>query len=330
MHSIFLAFILFFFTLPLFGAYHHRFALEGDFILWKRSKGFDTTLVKAEDRLLNLNPDVIEPLDLSNNLGRPLLRSRALVKDMNSDPGLRVSAKLFYSPRATWTLSYVGLLNWKGEDQINYLETLTLPMLIERARFDYRYADQAKAIYNSDFYTIDLTYLRHVTPRYIDHFSVSWMIGVRFIDLDEKIQLYFTKKNRTSRYQVKTFSRAFGPLFGGNFEYNPYSFLTWGLAGNLGCFVNHGNKKTVAYDLNNTILVSNDSRNGTNFAYFAQMYPFIEYRFEKFFTLRAGYEVLYMGRVVLANRQFSGPKDHLDHEGNLVYHGLFAGIQFNF
>lgn len=336
-------------SLPAFGAvqgaYHHRFALEGDFLLWKRAKSLHKSLVQAAGGppivlipnpggggLIPIIPQIDFPSGCAKEVGKTLIDSQDLVKDMHFQPGVRISAKLFYNIHSTWVLSYTGFLNWKGQDKIHCPMNLNLPGQLGQESKDYHYADRASAIYRSDFYTVDLTYWRHVTPRYTDHFSVSWMIGLRFFDLDEKIKLHFTKHHQTSSYRVKTYNRAFGPFFGGDIEYNPYRFLTWGLAGNIGGVFNRGKQKTLMRDDDNTMVVRDYDPSGSNFGYFAYIYPFIEFPFVKFFTFRIGYEMLFIGRVALADHQFDfhGTGDKLNHEGNIIYHGLFAGMQFNF
>lgn len=335
MRFLFLSIFFLSVTLPSFaavqGAHHHRFALEGDFLLWRRTKSLSKSLAKAAGGPLTFNP-VLEPPNCAKLPGTTLVQSRQLVNDMSFEPGVRLSAKLFYSIYSTWVLSYTGFLNWKGEKQRHCPENLNLPGELGQNSIDYHYADRVRAIYLSDFYSVDLTYWRHVTPRYTDHFSVSWMIGLRFFDIDEKLKLFYTKSLSTSSYRVKTLSRAFGPFFGGGIEYNPYHFLTWGLAGNIGGLFNRGKQDTFMRDNNNTIVVRDFTPSGSNFAYFVHIYPFIELRFVKFFTFRVGYDMLYIGRVALADHQFvfHGSGNSLNHEGNVIYHGLFAGIQFNF
>lgn len=346
MRFYFLCFVFFSVSLPVFGkiqgAYHHHFALEGDFVFWRRAKSLSKSLVQAAGgpTLTPLVPSgssmplipISQSLNCAKEPGKTLLQSSQLVNDMYFDPAFRISAKLFYNTHSTWIVSYTGLFNWKGEGKVHCSENLNLPGALGLNSFDYHYADRAVAVYRSEFYTVDLTYWRHVTPRYTDHFSVSWMIGLRFIDLDEVLKLYFTKRDNTSRYRVKTFNRAFGPFFGGDFEYNPYSFLTWGLVGNIGGLANRSEQSTLMLDLNNTIVVRDCDPSGTNFAYFTYIYPFIEFRFVKFFTVRVGYEMLYIGRVTLADHQlvYHGSGSKLNNEGNIIYHGLFAGVQFNF
>jgi len=341
MRIIFLCLALLSASLPAFGAvkgaYHHRFALEGDFLLWRLAKSAGKSLVEAAggppNELIPINGLIpLTPSKCAKEPGKTLISSRNLVNDMHFEPGVRISAKLFYSIHSTWVLSYTGFLNWKGQDKIHCHRNLNLPGELGQNSKDYHYADRARAIYLSDFYTVDLTYWRHVTPRYTDHFSVSWMIGLRFFDIDEKIKLYFTKRHRTSSYRVKTYDRAFGPFFGGSIEYNPYRFLTWGIAGNIGGVFNRGKQKTLMRDDNNTVVVRDVDPSGSNFGYFAYVYPFIEFPFVKFFTFRIGYDMLYIGRVALADDQlvFHGTGNHLNHDGNIIYHGLFAGMQFNF
>jgi len=322
-------------SLPAFaaskGAYHHHFALEGEYLLWRRAKSLSKPLAKAAGGPISTNPSPI-PSECAKEVGKPLLRSSQLVHDMHFDAGVRVSAKLFYSIYSTWALTYTGGFHWKGEEKRHCPENLDLPGTLGQTSVDYHYADRVQGVYNSDFYTIDLSYFYHMTPRYADYFSVSWMIGLRFLDLDEKLKLYYTKGNDTSRYRVKTFNRALGPFFGGVFECNPYRFLTWGLAGNVGGLFNRGKQDTLMLDQNDTEVVRDYNPSGSNFAYFAHLYPYFELRPVKFFTFRFGYEMLYIGRMALADHQlnFNATGNHLNHDGNVIYHGLFAGIQFNF
>ena len=335
MRFVFLCAFFLSFTLPSFaavrGAHDHKFAVEGDFLLWRRAKTRSKSLAKAAAGPITFNP-VLEPPKCAKEFGKTLLHSRQLVNDMHFEPGARISAKLFYDIHSTWVLSYTGFLNWEGNKKLHCPENLDLPGPLGQNSVDYHYASRVEAIYLSDFYTVDLTYWRHVTPRYTDHFSVSWMIGLRFIDIEEKLKLYFTRSRRTSSYRVKTYDRAFGPFFGGDIEYNPYYFLTWGLAGNIGGLFNRGKQDTLMRDRDNTVVVRDFTPSGSNFAYFVHIYPFVEYRFVKFFTFRVGYDMLYIGRVVLADHQFifEGSGKRLEHEGTVIYHGLFAGIQFNF
>lgn len=344
--SIFLPFVLFFGEIE--GVHHHYFALEGDCLYWKREKSRGQTLTKAAGGPLTIKP-ILEPSECAKEVGKSLMNSRNLVDEMGFNPGARISAKLFYSPQSTWVLSYTGFFHWEGVDKIHCPENLDLPGMIGRNLVDYHYADRVEAIYFSDFYTVDLTYWRHVTPRYIDHFSVSWMIGLRFIDIDERFKLYYDHSIRfirirdftfyfrgsttTSSYDIKTLDRAFGPFFGGDIECNAYSFLTWGVAGNIGALFNRGEQTTLLRDEDNTVIIRDFSASSSNFGYFCYIYPFIEFHFVKFFTFRIGYDMLYIGRVVLADHQFflnQHGGNRLDHDGNIVYHGLFAGIQFNF
>ena len=123
----------------------------------------------------------------------------------------------------------------------------------------------------------------HVTPRYTDHFSVSGIIGLRYFDIDEKIKMYFTKPfdeiPQTSRYRIRDRKHlTFGLQLGGDIECNPYQFLTWGLVVKGGGLFNRDRQRTLMLDKGNTIVHRNIDKSGFNFAYFAQVFPFIELR----------------------------------------------------
>lgn len=327
-------FLFFFFPLSLFaaveGTYHHYFALEGDFVLLRRANSAHKSLVVAAGG--PISPDITPDPHCAKEPGKKMIGSNKLVNDMHFDPGLSVALKIFYGLRSTWEMRYTGLFNWMGKKKISCVQNLRIPGPFANQTIDYNYADHAKTEYRSDFYNAELNYWRHVTPRHTDFFSFSWIAGLRFFNIDEKLKLYFTRVTSTSRYRVRTNSRAFGPQIGFNLEYNPYRFLTWGLTMKGGGLFDRGKQKTLMLDNNNSTVLKDHDPSGSNFAYFFQMYPFFEFRPVKFFSFFLNYQALYIGGVVVADKQiiFHDSGDDLNNGGHIIYHGLTFGMQFNF
>lgn len=313
------------------GAYHNHFAVELDYVLMRRANSMNKHLVSAAGGPLTL-PVSAEPPECAKELGKVLIDTRDMVHDMHFNGGFSAAVKIFPSIYSTWEARYLGGLAWKGQDSMRCPENLNLDGILAFETRDYNYADRVKAVYLSKMYSYELNYWHHVTPRYTDHFSVSWMAGFRFFDVNEKIKMYFTKRDRTSRYRIRTEDTLFGLQLGGDFEYNPYHFLTWGLVAKVGGYFNRDKQKTLMLDNNNRRVVRDYDRSGSNFAYSAQVFPFIELRPTKHFFIILNYQVLYIGNIATAseNLVFHGDGNVLEHGGHIIYHGATAGIQFNF
>ena len=313
------------------GIHDHFFAVEGDYVLLRRAKSLSKSLVQAAGGPLTVSLNRL-PVKCRKEPGKTLISSRDLVNNMHFDPGIRVSLKLFFGIHSTLALTYTGGFHWLGQETISCMQNLNLPGDLGKKSIDYHFANRAKTVYRSAFYITDLSYIKHVTPRYADHFSVSLIASLNFLQIDEKLNLYFSRNSQTSRFRVKTFNRTFGPSIGGILEYNPSYFSLWGLNSQLGGLVNRGKQKTLMLDQGNTSVTIDAASSGTNFAYFFKIYPYIEFRFVKFFNFKVSYEVLYIGRVALADHQlrYRGGHYFLNHNGNVIYHGLYAALQFNF
>ncbi len=313
------------------GAYHNHFALEGDYVLLRRANSHNKHLVAAAGGPINF-PALLEPPECAKEAGKGLIETKDLIHDMHFDSGFSLAVKVFPTIWSTWEARYLGGLAWQGKKIRNCLENLNLDGNVADGTQDFQFASHAKAIYNSNMYTYQLNYWHHLTPRYTDHFSVSWLAGFRMFSIDEKIKIYFQKEQRTSRYRVKTENDAFGLQLGGDLEYNPYRFLTWGLVVKVGGMFNRDKQKTKMFDDNNTVEIRDIDRSGSNFAYMAEVYPFIELRPTKHFFININYRVLYVGNVATADQNIvlHGSGSILNHDGHIIYHGLTGGLQFNF
>lgn len=312
-------------------AYHSHFALEGDYVFLKRENSFNRHLAVAAGGPIHF-PASLQPPECAKEVGKSLLSTKDLVHDMNFDSGFSLALKIFQSLKTTWEVRYLGGLAWEGKKSLRCLENLDLPGPIRHKTRDFSFANEVRALYDSNMYSWQGNFWRHITPRYTDQFSVSWLAGFRMFNIGEEIKLYFYKDDRSSRYRIKTEDQAFGLQLGGDIEYNPYPFLTWGLVAKIGGMFNRAKQKTNLFDDNNTIKIQGVDRGGSNFSYMGEVYPFIELRPTKHFFFHINYRVIYIGAIATADRNISlhGSGSVLDHDGYIIYHGLTGGMQFNF
>ncbi len=307
------------------GSYDNYFALEADYVLLRRANSHNKHLVSAAGVFTGtLGCDKLE--------GKAFIETKDLIHDMGFNSGFSAAVKAFPSIWSTWELRYTGGFNWKGQKNKSCPGNLNLDGSLAFETVDYQFADRVKSRLRSDMYTPEFNFWRHMTPRYLDHFSVSWMAGLRYFRIDEKLKLFFTKNNQTSRYRLKTDDKSFGLQLGGMLEYNPYHFLTWGVAVKVGGLYNRGRVQTLMEDEGNTVTIRDQDRSGSNFAYMAQIYPYLEIRPTRHFFFNINYQVLYVGNVVTADRnvRFHGTHSIFNHHGHILYHGFTGGLQFNF
>ncbi|MCB1107362.1 MAG: hypothetical protein KDK76_04620 [Chlamydiia bacterium] len=318
------------------GAYYNHFAIELDYVFMRRSNSHNKHMVAAAAGPPDALPIADVPVDCRKALGAPLMESRDLIHDMHFNTGFSAALKIFPSIRSTWEGRYLGGLSWRGQRARNCFANMNIDGNITQSTVDYHFASRVKSVYLSKLYTYELNYWHHVTPRYTDHFSASWIVGLRHFDIDEKVKMYFTRAfpfgPQTSRYRLRTENNAFGLQLGGCLEYNPYHFLSWGLVAKIGGLFNRDKLRTLMLDNGNTVVVRDVDKSGSNFGYMAQVYPFLELRPTKHFFIVVNYQALYVGRVATADRNmiFHGDFALLNHDGHIIYHGGAGGIQFNF
>lgn len=300
---------------------HHVFALEGDVVLLRRANASHDDLV-------------VDQLKPNTQIERKsLMASNTLVDKMRYDLGVSAAAKLFATIYSTWELRFTGPFNWKGTDKVSSLNNgLRIPGPFAKQTYDYIFARKVRGKYISNFWNTEFNYWRHTTPRFYDFFSVSCIAGLRFFQVHEKLNLGYTREDSTSYYKVRTKNWSFGPQVGFDIEYNPYRLFTWGLVLKVGGLFNRGTGTSRMTDFNNTVTILKIDASESNFAYFVQAYPFFEFRPLKFFSLFANYQALYLGAIVTSYKQvrFHVSNNNLNHGGDIIYHGLTTGVQFNF
>lgn len=313
------------------GAHNNHIAFEGDYVLLRRANSHNKHLASAAGGPVHFPITLLEP-GCAKEVGKAFIETKDLIHDMHFDSAFSLAVKIFPTIYSTWEARYLGGLAWTGQKSKRCLENINLDGNIADHTRDYHYASRVKAVYLSSMYTYELNYWHHITPRYTDHFSVSWLAGFRHFNIDEKIKMYFHKDERTSRYRAKVYNDSFGLQLGGDIEYNPYRFLTWGLVVKVGGLFNRDKNKTKMLDDNNTVEIRNFDKSGSNFAYCAEIFPFIELRPTKHFYFNINYRVLYVGAIATADRNIvlHGTGQILDHDGHIIYHGLTGGMQFNF
>jgi len=204
-----------------------------------------------------------------------------------------------------------------------------------------------------------LNYWRHFTPRRGDYFSVSGIIGFRYMQLNEKFNLAFYKGDDVSHYRIRTWDHLYCAQFGLDLMVNPTVCIAWEFVAKVGPVLNHSEQRTFLGDNNDTTVLRDFRKKKFNAALFADVEGILTFQWTANVNLHAGYKVIYLNGVVLAPEQIdkeTSSSDHPEerehdeeemcpvpvtepsfhtrkrvHDGGVIYiHGLTAGINFGF
>ena len=233
-----------------------------------------------------------------------------LVNAIHPEWGLTAAVKIFPSQKTTVELRYLGKLSWHSEkDELNFIQK-------EDAHLTHR----VQCLYDSRFGNGECNAWHHITPRFVDYFSVSSMIGIRLFKVSDRIQIHF---DTDPSYQIETNNFSLGLQIGGDMQCHPYPFLTLGILTKIGWMHNRNIKK-----INRPIQIFSHS----NLSYLGEITPFIEWKPTKHFVFDIHYQALCIGGLTIGDRNVYFLPKTIFHNttGHLIYHGFTGTIQFNF
>lgn len=175
----------------------------------------------------------------------------------------------------------------------------------------------------------------------------SWLIGLRYLHLDEsfqyltEVQPHFDPINQVARdaasmdYLVTTNNDLLGPQFGGEFTRSFFPGLIGGMQFKTGIYGNSASQRTriVADTLVPSVV---ESFKDEDVAFIGEFRTYMIYQFHPLWKIRAGYELLWLSGVALANENFNTQSPFegvsrdlfLNASGDVLYQGVSAGLEF--
>lgn len=258
--------------------------------------------------------------------------SRALFSRFHYEPGYRVG--MAYLTRHTYLeATYLWIADWRSSCHranpglINFSESNT--NLFQ----DYSGADAASAHYLSQFRNAEINYFFYVTPRRGDVFSVAWLVGVRYMDFSENLELAFENAAAQSTYDIYAKNRIPALQAGGSIGWNPTRTISWDLIAKLGMGFDWCSQHTFLGDANNTLTLRNYDKSCFATPLVAAGGLSLTYQPWKFFNVHASYELIYLNGVATAPVQID-KSPHAPHriksDGYALFHGWLAGLTFSF
>jgi hypothetical protein len=183
--------------------------------------------------------------------------------------------------------------------------------------------------YHSELNSGELSYWRHVTPRYVDYFSFSWLLGLRYIDLRDTFKMNNGNGETGDNAHVHAINQMGGVQLGLEFQANATSRLTWAIQVKGGAYANFAQKKTVFYDEGNTELLISSHPSKVEKSYTLQLVPYIIYRLNPIY-FKLAYDRSILFNPVLAPTQVKFLKNVHDiyTHSYVNFQALYASVGF--
>ena len=266
--------------------------------------------------------------------GKCLISDRDAAHKYGYDWGWRGSLLAIPNRTSTWQLQWLGQLNWKSKREAECTAAIDFPFTTIPTNVDYENADRVVSKLHANYWDAELNYWGHVTPRHLDVFSVSWLIGLRYADFAEKMNLAFTNLGQTSNYKIHTKNHMGGIQFGGDFQNQLTKHFLWGLSAKIGGMVNRASQATDWKDDGNLDTLLDTNSTAHKYLFFAHATPFISIRIFSRLYFQLSYEGYYYSNVAIATNQVDydptgGTPTVRDHN-DLMLHGAFAGFSIVF
>ncbi len=277
------------------------------------------------------------------------LTTNMVVNDMDWEPGVRGILRYMPSSRRTVEFALTWVDKFEGEKGRRSSKQRLSYLFNRDYTVDYIDAKKVEAEYTSQFLDGEANYWGHMTPRNVNYFSVSGVIGLRGMYLGEHFSLDYTNTLQylngavtpvngvqdKSTYWSRTRNYILGPQVGGSIQWNPTYHWSWEIQAKTGIMADAAWKRLRLGDRNNTVVLKNFKNHKVFSTTFLEGGFFLFYRFRNYFSTHVGYRLLGLWGLALAPMQLtgqSGPSDgrKVDKTGKIYLHFVSLGLNFDF
>jgi hypothetical protein len=194
-------------------------------------------------------------------------------------------------------LSYFGIYGWQANQTIVGANNLALPGALGASSQDLFAADQMTLRYRSQIDNVEANFVR-------SYGNLSLLGGFRYLDLNEKLEIQAIDANSgTGYYRTHATNNLFGGQIGARYRVW-WDRFGWDATGKAGAFGNYAQESQTANDSPMAVLIRTPrSATGGQAAFVGDLNVSGFYQLSPVWSLRAGYNVLWIEGVALAPNQ---------------------------
>lgn len=293
--------------------------LFADYANLTRSSIRDFPLVK-NTTIVTKPKTVLDTEDMVDAMGNESALKVGILWDHNAFD----SIELFYTYVRPWhskkTFNNPGVLSYAFKDFATVLNGF----------FD---ANTVVAKYSSSLQNGELNYWIHVTPQYVDYFSFSWDMGLRYISLQEHFSLRFIQPTAEAHYAVKTNNHLYGVQLGAVLEINPTDYWTWTFLVKTAAFANKANDHVLITDPTDANAPPNKSKHKLVPTGLVEGYLQLAFHPFSFLSFHVGYDGFLLFGVALAPEQRALSTSRsigLRANGQIIVNGFYTGLTLRY
>ena len=210
----------------------NAFSLRGDFAYFKREQGSQHKLI-------------IDSAISDCSCHYKSCTTKELLHHVPFEPGFSVGVS-YTTGHSVWDLSYLWIRDWK-EDCSRSSATNSLIFSVQNPGItsDFYGASEGRAKFSCLFQNCVLNYVRYPEMRYSNYFSSAYVLGIRYMNLDENLTVSMTKGSNTSSYVVRARNHIPALQVGGLIAWIPTRTISWDLIGMVGVGLDSGYQKNI-------------------------------------------------------------------------------------
>jgi hypothetical protein len=270
--------------------------------------------------------------------------------DFDEEPGMRISGAYQTGPGSNLEFTYLGLLDHISTARADSVDDNLFSVFSnfgdgpDLQFFDRAFVHQVQ--HGSRLDSFEFNYRRRwIGPTCM--IQGSWLAGVRYAQVQEKIR-WFSQGNPlvgipgpagTGRYNLDAGNYMTGFQLGGDAWICLLPGLNIGFDGKAGIYGNNTNQRTLMYsiDENSTFVgIIDEKVSGEQFSFLGEAALLATYRVNHQFTIRGGYQMLFIEGVATAMDNFNAKNQtvnptrtpFLSDGADRFYHGFSIGAEW--
>ena len=303
---------------------NHHFSITGDYLSYRRTHGHKKVFIYDTSSAT---------VDSCNrcHFKKACITSQ-LMRQFDFKPGYRVALR-YTAVEAAYEATFMHIVPWEGECGKSQDELLDFSLRNPDFFTDYTDADEAAVRYTTRFDSAELNGWDFVSSRRGDYISASWMLGLRYFYIPEKIDVAYGKNGNKSTGIIDINNQIGVFQAGLSLQWNPLKSLNWDLMMKGGGGVVWASEKNHFHDQNNTVTLFNIEAWDYGWPFFVDLSLSLGWQLVDWLNLHAAYQMIYLNGFATAPDQLvkhANPKPHIKFIGATTVYGLSGGITVSF